>query len=338
MAINFSKTGEPVSPSRQHDWDRFLDDAGKCPRCGRSSFLFDRCPDCGSTMRHGRVKSVAGYVLLAFLAGLVIVLLQAGIFLLLGFLESKFRTSILALCVTMHISALALIAFLAIWNRTDMRYLSVSDILREETAPPGQRIPSLHWRFLSTVHDAYHLDLAWLEAASRDKAAEDRSFRDKLLGQAVWLSAICDCPRLALVRFRLLTRAQIAEGMDTDLNAIARQLSKLELPVLRALIFRPEAIRTLCDCLWFDPIGLREAYLPTYLSLLLSFLQDSGDRIDRQLAQRILQTLAYFGPEAYQGPLLEQLAEADILEALSVYNPDFCTVSQSCEGQEVCST
>lgn len=330
MAINYSRTGEPVSSLQQHNWDGFIFDAKYCPKCGRSSLLFDRCPGCGSNLVSGRSTSVKRYTGFFLRGLLLIVLMQAAVLFLMDFLPDTLKLTAAVLCIVLHAVFLVILIRNLIRNRTGMELISLTDVLRERKLPSRSTQHVLHWNYLNTVHDAYHLDLATLEASTDALKAGDILTRDLLLGQAVWLSTVCDCPRLALVRLKLLGKATIPDGMDTDLNGIMNQLSSLPSDILEKTILQPQSIMTLAACLRFDPIGPGQENLQLCLSLLMRFLADpySTDSVSPRDRSRIIQTLAYYGPEAYQDSLLAELIGLGIGEALIRFNEDFRAIPE----------
>lgn len=325
MAINYSRTGEPVSPQQQHDWDSFIHEAKRCPKCGRASLLFDRCPSCGGAMSNGKTASVTGYILFFLAALAVLGVFQVFILVLAQYLSPALKTAAIILSILIHAVGVLICSVILIRNRSGMQMIPLGDILRERKTGSRSSRRMLQWSFLNTVHDAYHLDLFVLEETAGQITHGDTQTRDTLLGQAVWLSAICDCPRLALVRFRLLCSAPVTEGMDTDLDSILDQLSSLDAEPFQAAVCTREGIITLSDCLRFGCVDVSPDNLNLCLSILLAYLdnleeaslQDSGDR------RRVIQTLAYFGPEAYQDSLLTNLVQAGITEDLIHFNRDF---------------
>lgn len=326
MAVNYSRTGSPVSRKRQNDWDGFLLDVRRCGKCGRLSLLNDRCPDCGSPMKNNQIHNILRHLAVFILLLLTLVPVLIAIHMRISELAIGWRFLVIPICIVLHGFGFLFLYSTISGTGTLMRLVPPGRLFRLSKSTPTVQNMARHMDFLPRLRNAYYLDIAWLERAEAQLQEGDWQGSRKLLGQAVWLSAITDNPRLAKLRFRLLCHGSICEGDDTDLDAIMDQLRTLSDSDWDMLLCRPGGLQTLCDALRFDPMDLKEENQQRCLYLLLSCLENQaflGLEIPPRLTERIIRTLAYCGPESCDNEIKLLIFRLGIMEDLIRYEPDF---------------
>ena len=224
-----------------------------CPHCGRGSFLLDECPDCGHRLQRRQSVLRLALNLLAVPAGTALcvwlllrlqrVLRQTAGWLgnLLGFLAVAAALFVLL--------GIALWAMQQLWRQRQLLQVCWLWQLPQNGRQNPLRLPAVQ-----QAKAAYYADIAWLEQAV-PAAEADPARRDGLFGRALWLSQLCDCPRLAMLRFRLLCAAPLQEGDATDHAAILRQIAGSGQRKIQWLLEQKNGWQTLLDCLCMDPQG-----------------------------------------------------------------------------------
>jgi len=328
MKAQWSGMTAPAMDPRTGDrWDNFLEDVSVCPQCGVLSILHRQCPKCGAELTpvwQGSFRAAAGKE-----GGLRVLswLLLIGAFTALALCGFGVWGTILVIVLAVIAVLVEIAAFRSRFRgKNEERNLCVVSM---ESAWGGREKggdAAACFRSLERTRDAYYEDLLWLDAEVEKLAADDSEGRDRLFVHALHMSRICDCGRLARLRFRLLCRADLGEGVYSDIDQIAGMLAA-EDPSLCGILQEPRGIRTLCDCVRLDPLGTSGKNVIGACVRILSTAWDAPvrDMLSDGERSMLCKTLAYCGPFALDAdsPYVKKLMDTPAYDALCRMEPNF---------------
>lgn len=337
MKAQWSTVTAPATDMAEGDrWDNFLEEVRACPRCGRSSMLHQACPACGARMarvwpgsfqracwREWTLRAIS----LLILCGAFAVLFSCG-FGTLG------KIVVIAAVVVTLLAELALL-LLRFHGEDDERNLHVMSMEREWSHYP--KLPqqaSDRFRSLERTCDAYHEDLLWLDREVGQLQDGDHARRDELFAQALRLSRVCDCGRLAMLRFQLLCRANLYEGAYTDIDQITGMLLT-EHMIIDKILKETNGVRTLCDCIRLDPLGaMGKSSVKTCVLLVANSYNARYKKcLSEEDRENLRGTLAYCGTFAIDVDARETwaLVMGRSFDALCRMEPAFHTLREQVE-------
>lgn len=300
MAVNYTPSGKGIYEKR---WEHFWTELKICKRCGRASYLHHTCPDCGKRMHSPFARNVLGSILFFLPAVLAIVAVQIWILHLMADSPLWAKAFVVVICLLIHIVFL-LQNVLFLLPRFD-HYVRIptkeSIVCKYDRCNSGWDAVFVHWRIFTQARDAYYLDVAWLEKQSRKLQPYNADLRDELLGRSIWLSAICDTPGLAMVRLWLLSKAQIVDGFDTDMDRIMHQIMGNFVYVKTLLREDPELLTTICDSLMYDASGLSLRNQQNICIALLQLRMDEAwwNSLNVTTQSRVVNAVKYCGTGIY---------------------------------------
>ena len=331
MTVYCTRTGAP-KPNHETGAGGFWPQWRVCPHCGRGSFLLDSCPDCGTALRrYAGTGKLAVNLLLPAAGWLLCAVPMWQLYRQLKY----FAWWISVVGGLVMLAAAVLLLFLTVWLMAEvwsarallrccwLWQLKWTDRVSEDDL---MRLP-----VVQRAKDAYYADLAWLEQAVAKVPGGDAAARDILFGRALWLSQICDCPRLAFLRFRLLCHAPLQEGDATDHAAIFRQTVGRSEAMAERMVRLDNGWQTICDCLCMDPQGPCGEWGALLCARLLVRTEnlDVLSGLSESSRQRILDTLLFCGADSLlahaDDPIVQQLRRgrysAQLIQHLPAVEP-----------------
>ena len=273
-----------------------------CRLCGRISYLHDTCPDCGRRMKKALPSQTFFYVLLNLPPALVVVLIQLWLFRVIHPFSVPIKIFVIGLCIMLH--GLMLFLLWSLWrsNRLHISRVPPQDVAHFQCRGSRNSIRDLvrFWRIFDLARDAYYLDVSWLEQQSMLPEADCPEQCYLLLGRSIWLSVICDTPRLALTRLRLLGKGKIFDGCHTDLDEIMNQLLPTTGHVEQLLWEQPQMLQTLCLCVMFDAVGISPENRRSICTAALRLMRDRtwSEKLTGPEWMQLLQMLKFCEPES----------------------------------------
>ena len=334
MKAQWSGMTAPVTDPEAGDrWDTFLEDVCVCPQCGALSVLHRECLSCGTEMTpvwQGSFRAATGRE-----GGLRVLsyLLLIGAFTALGLCGFGLWGAV----VMILLAVIVVLAEIAVFRgrfrgKEGERNLHVMSMESAWLSGKKNRDMADGFRSLERTRDAYYADLLWLDEQLEQLQEGDSEGRDRLFAHALHLSRICDCGRLARIRLRLLCRADLSEGVYSDIDQITGMLLADEQGLL-CLLEEPRGVRTLCDCIRLDPVGTMSKSAVTACVRLLT---DGGlyrDRLTDEENRMLCKALAFCGPFALDADSAQvrRLLDSPAYDALCRMEPGFWSLQ--CGGK-----